>query len=64
MWLESYDIRNVEKLLLPRQVVEQQMALQQQQQMLQELLVAGRHQGNGRSRIPEPPPTTGLPGGV
>jgi len=64
MWLESYDIRNVEKLLLPREVVEQQMALQQQQQMLQELLVAGRHQGNGRSRIPEPPPTTGLPGGV
>lgn len=63
MWLESYDIRNVEKILLPREVVEQQMQQQQMMQMQHEALVAGRHQGGG-SNSPSPAPSTDLPGGM
>src|SRR5690606_14226109 len=42
MLVQSFDVRNVERLLLPREVVEQQMAQMAMQQMLHEQVVAGR----------------------
>lgn len=58
MLVQSFDVRNVERLLLPREVVEQQMAQMALQQMLHEQVVAGRvpeRQQNSGSRQPPQP---------
>lgn len=57
MWIQSFDVRNVESLLLPRDVVEQQMAMQAQQAMQHEAVVAGRvpeQQQNAQPQTPDP----------
>jgi len=58
MLIQSFDVRNVERLLLPREVVEQQMAQMALQQMLHEQIVAGRvpeRQQNSGRRQPQQP---------
>ena len=58
MLVQSFDVRNVERLLLPREVVEQQMAQMAMQQMLHEQVVAGRvpeRQQNSDRRQPQQP---------
>jgi len=58
MLIQSFDVRNVERLLLPREVVEQQMAQMALQQMLHEQIVAGRvpeRQQNSGRRKPQQP---------
>jgi len=58
MLIQSFDVRNVERLLLPREVVEQQMAQMALQQMLHEQIVAGRvpeSQQNSGRRQPQQP---------
>jgi len=42
MWVQSFDVRNVEKLLLPREQVDQMLQIQAQQAQEHEAVVAGR----------------------
>lgn len=60
MLIQSFDVRNVERLLLPREVVEQQMAQMALQQMLHEQVVAGRvperQQNSDRRQLQQPQP--------